>query len=103
MLYWNETLDKTRTQYIYIIDILEPIGSKGCKYIPVLLEHWRGFEHTLQELRQILTHNHKGLPIVFLYHFMDGPNTGPSSERGASKGSFRRPSHSEVFLHRVVL
>ncbi len=54
-------------------------------------------EHTLQELRQILTHTPKGLPIAFLYSLWDGRNSWPSSERGARKAFFRRPSHSEAF------
>ncbi len=39
-----------------------------------------------QELRQILTHNPKGLPIVFLYSLWDGRNTWPSSVQRCAQG-----------------
>jgi hypothetical protein len=50
--------------------------------------------HT-QELKRILTHNPKGLPILFLYSLWEGSDTG------ARKACFRLPSYLE-FLHGVV-
>jgi hypothetical protein len=48
--------------------------------------------HT-QEFRRILTHNPKGLPIVFLYSLLDGCNTQPSTIQRFVQGiCFRLPS-----------
>jgi hypothetical protein len=41
------------------------------------------------ELRLILTHNPKGLPIVFLYSLWDGRNTWPYSVHRCTQGMFQ--------------
>ncbi len=81
-------LDVCNTHSIF----LEPIGGKGHKYVPVFLMDTLGeLMHTL-ELRQSVTHNPKGLPIVFFYSLHDGCKARPSSIRGARKVCFKLPS-----------
>jgi hypothetical protein len=55
----------------HIVDIL----GWGRKYIPEILTDTLGELMHTQELRQILTYNSKGLPIVCLYSLHDGCNT----------------------------
>jgi hypothetical protein len=70
----NISKNQTKRLVTNIVDIFRPIGEMGLKYIPVILY---GHLESLcaQEFRRILTHNLKGLPIVFLYSLLDGCNT----------------------------
>jgi hypothetical protein len=71
-------ITKNQTKYIFLKVskthslYLRPIGDKGRKYLPVFLTSTLGELMLTLDLRRILTHNPKGLPIIFLNSLNDG-------------------------------